>query len=225
MKIAIPIGALDTKEALDKIVRANRLADLLELRLDLLPDGRPSELVRAAAKPVIATYRSARQGGAGSDSYETRRRFLTQGLEAGAQMVDVEFELPPRFREGFLTNPGAGRTILSIHLLDNTPSWTALRKLLLDMAAVGTSVIKIVSLARSLEDNLRVLRLIPEARQKGLEIIAFCLGPLGRISRIASPLLGGYLTFAALEEGEESAPGQIPAREMRQILSLLSGEG
>jgi 3-dehydroquinate dehydratase I len=195
------------------------------MRLDVRPSVRRVEWVRASAKPVIATYRSARQGGGGSDNYEIGRRFLTQGLEAGAQMVDVEFDLPPRFREGFLIHAGAGRTILSIHLLDNTPSWTALRKLLLDMAAVGTSVIKIVSLARSLEDNLRVLRLIPEARQKGLAIIAFCLGPLGRISRVASPLLGGYLTFAALEEGEESAPGQIPAREMRQILSLLSGEG
>jgi 3-dehydroquinate dehydratase len=35
-------------------------------------------------------------------------------------------------------------------------------------------------------------------------------------------LLGGYLTFASLEPGEESAPGQIPAGEMRRILDLLS---
>ena len=221
MKIAIAIGAPDTPEAVDKIRKANELADLLELRLDLLPACRLAELVRAAIRPVIATYRSARQGGAGSDNYQVRQRFLQEGLAAGARMVDVEFDLPPRFREGFFRNPGADRTIISAHLPEGTPSWTALKRLLLEMAAIGTSIIKIVSLARAVEDNLRVLRLIPEARQKGLEIIAFCMGPLGRISRVASPLLGGYLTFASLEEGEESAPGQIPAREIRKMLNLL----
>jgi 3-dehydroquinate dehydratase type I len=222
VKICIPIGAPDTERAVEKIRRANEAADLLEFRLDLLPDCYWEELIRAASKPVIATYRSARHGGQGSDNYETRKRFLNQGLEAGARLVDVEFDLPPRFREGFLVNPGPEGTIVSSHLLEGTPSWTALRKLLLEMASVGTSLVKIVTRARAVEDNLRVLRLIPEARQKGLEIIAFCLGPLGRISRIASPVLGGYLTFASLEEGEESAAGQIPAREMRRILSLLN---
>jgi 3-dehydroquinate dehydratase type I len=225
VKICIPIGAPDTERAVEKIKRANEAADLLEFRLDLLQNCRPEILFRAAERPVIATYRSARQGGEGSDNYATRQRVLNQGLEAGAWLVDVELDLPPRFREGFLVNPGPERVIVSIHLLEGTPSWTSLRSLLLEMAAVGASLVKIVSLARSPGDNLRVLRLIPEAKMKGLKIIAFCLGPLGRISRVASPLLGGYLTFAALGEGEESAPGQIPAREMRQILSLLSGEG
>jgi 3-dehydroquinate dehydratase/shikimate dehydrogenase len=44
---------------------------------------------------------------------------------------------------------------------------------------------------------------------------------MGRISRIASPLFGGYLTFASLEEGEESADGQIPVTEMKRILDIL----
>lgn len=222
MRICVPIAAPATERAVEKIKRANELADLLEFRLDLLQDCRLEEMIRAAAKPVIATYRSARQGGAGSDNYEIQKRSLNHGLAAGAQLVDVEFDLPPRFREGFLVNPGPERMIVSIHLLEGTPSWTALRKLLLEMAEVGASLVKIVTRARSVEDNLRVLRLIPEARQKGLGIIAFCLGPPGRISRIASPALGGYLTFAALEEGEESAPGQIPAREMKRILNIFN---
>jgi 3-dehydroquinate dehydratase len=35
--------------------------------------------------------------------------------------------------------------------------------------------------------------------------------------------LGGYLTFASLEEGQESADGQIPAKEMRRMLNILEG--
>jgi 3-dehydroquinate dehydratase type I len=222
VKICIPIGASTTENAVEKIIRANDLADLLEFRLDLLDPGRLEELMRAAARPVIATYRSGRQGGEGSDNYAIRRRFLQQGLATGAQLVDVEFDMPARFREGFLASPGAHRTIVSQHLPEGTPSWTALRELLKEMGGAGASLVKIVTQARSVEDNLRVLRLIPEAKRKGLGIITFCMGPLGRISRIASPLLGGYLTFASLEAGEESAPGQIPAEEMRRILDLLS---
>lgn len=223
MRICVPIGAPDTEKAVEKIKRAEEVADMLEFRLDLLLDCRLEYMMEAATKPVIATYRSERQGGAGMDNYEIRKRSLSRGLAAGARLVDVEFDLPLRFRAAFLVNPGPEGIILSTHLLGGTPSWRGLKKLLQAMAAVGTAIIKIVSMAQSLEDNLRILRLIPEARQKGLEIIAFCLGPLGRISRIASPALGGYLTFASLEEGEESAPGQIPARELRQILDLLNG--
>ena len=222
MKICIPIGAPTTEKAVEKIIRANELADLLEFRLDLLAECRLEALFHAAAKPVMATYRSARQGGEGSDNYATQQGVLQQGLAAGAHWVDVEFDLPLRFREGFLSNPGSRRMIVSKHLPEGTPSWTALTKLLHEMAAVGATLVKIVSLARSVEDNLRVLRLIPEARGKGLGIIAFCMGPQGRISRVACPLLGGYLTFASLDTGEESAPGQIPAGEMRRMLTLLS---
>jgi len=48
------------------------------------------------------------------------------------------------------------------------------------------------------------------------------MGPMGKISRIFSCLMGGYLTFASLEEGKESADGQIPIREMRKVVDILS---
>jgi 3-dehydroquinate dehydratase len=33
--------------------------------------------------------------------------------------------------------------------------------------------------------------------------------------------MGGYLTFASLEEGEESAAGQIPIGQMKEIVHIL----
>jgi 3-dehydroquinate dehydratase/shikimate dehydrogenase len=70
-------------------------------------------------------------------------------------------------------------------------------------------------------DNFRVLELIPKAQEREINIIAFCMGRFGRISRIFSHLMGGYLTFASLEGGEESAAGQIPVAEMKKILDML----
>jgi 3-dehydroquinate dehydratase len=60
------------------------------------------------------------------------------------------------------------------------------------------------------------------ARGLGIQIITLCMGPMGRISRIAAPLLGGYLTFASLAEGEESADGQMPLIEMKKVINLIS---
>ena len=51
---------------------------------------------------------------------------------------------------------------------------------------------------------------------------AIFMGEEGRISRIASLLFGGYLTFASLDRGNESADGQIPVKEMKKILATFS---
>jgi 3-dehydroquinate dehydratase type I len=66
-----------------------------------------------------------------------------------------------------------------------------------------------------------VLGLSPYARKKGKGIIAFCMGEQGRISRVMALLLGSYLSFAALDKGAESAPGQLTIGEMRQLQEIL----
>jgi 3-dehydroquinate dehydratase type I len=92
------------------------------------------------------------------------------------------------------------------------------------MDSEGAEVVKMVTLAKTPLDNLQTLALIPEARKLGVELITFCMGSLGRLSRVASILLGGYLTFASLEPGETSAAGQIPIKEMKKILKGLRGD-
>jgi 3-dehydroquinate dehydratase type I len=109
-----------------------------------------------------------------------------------------------------------------MHILDNTPPREELGMILNNLAETGADIIKIVTRAQQHEDNLRVLDLIPLATGMGLKIIALCMGKEGRISRIASLLFGGYLTFASLDQGEESANGQIPVKEMREVLAIFS---
>ena len=103
-----------------------------------------------------------------------------------------------------------------------TPSKEKLEDLLRRMAASGADMVKIVTHARTRVDNLTVLGLIPLAKKMGVEIVALCMGSLGRISRVACPLLGGAFTFASLEKSQESASGQMPVKEMKMILEALS---
>ncbi|MBW1722567.1 MAG: type I 3-dehydroquinate dehydratase [Deltaproteobacteria bacterium] len=219
--ICIPILARDTREAEEKIRRAERLADLLEIRLDVMGRFDLHGIIRAAAKPVIVTYRSRQEGGKGKDCYATVARYLCQAAEAGVDFIDIEYSMPGGIRKKIFEARGNSMIIVSTHLLNGTPDRDTLEDLMKKMAATGADVIKIVTRAETVEDNLRVLELIAPARGLGLDIITFCLGSKGRISRIISPLLGGYLTFASLEEGEESAEGQIPAKTMKTILEVL----
>ncbi len=218
----IPIIAKNTNDALDKIARAEPLADILELRLDMMDAFELHEIIQSAAKPVLVTYRSEKEGGRGAADYMTRVHFLKSAIEAGAGFVDVEHSLPLDYRRELFQMGGPSKFILSKHLLTGTPSREMLGDILKKLAATGADMIKIVAQAGSWEDNFRILELIPKAHDQKIRIIAFCMGPMGKMSRVFSCLMGGYLTFASLEAGEESADGQIPINELKKILECFS---
>ena len=218
----IPIIAKNTDEALKKIGIANTLADILEIRLDVMEIFDLKEIIRSISKPVIVTYRSKKEGGNGAADYETRIHYLLQAIEVGADFVDVEFSLPLEFRQKLFHVQSSSRLIISNHLSSGTPSRGELENIFRKMAATGADIVKIITHARTAEDNLRILGLIPFAQNLSVKIIAFAMGRIGRISRIATLLMGGYMTFASLEEGQESASGQIPVSEMKKIQAIIS---
>jgi len=220
--ICIPIMARNNVEALEKMAEASILADMIELRLDVMDKFDLKEIVESATNPILITYRSKGEGGEGSADYETRVHYLSNAMEAGADYVDVEFSIPLEWRQEIFQMKGSCGFVVSCHLLNHTPHREKLEGIMENMAATGTDIVKIVTWARAWEDNFRVLELIPKAQAMGVGIVAFCMGPLGRISRIACPLMGGCMPFASLEKGQESASGQIPAPDMKRILETLS---
>ena len=220
--ICIPIMARDTSDALRKMALASTFGDLMEVRLDVMESFDLSEIIRSASKPVIITYRSEEEGGMGCVSYGVRVDFLKDAVRLGADFVDVEYAIPPEHRRLLFEKGGTAELILSKHFCNGTPSKEKLEDLFRKMAATGADMVKIVTHARTRADNLTVLGLIPLAQKMGVEIVALCMGPLGHISRVACPLLGGAFTFASLEKGQESASGQVTATEMKMMLEALS---
>jgi 3-dehydroquinate dehydratase len=47
------------------------------------------------------------------------------------------------------------------------------------------------------------------------------MGKEAQITRIAAPLLGAPFTYAALESGRETAPGQLDKDTLAALLKLL----
>ncbi len=194
-------------------------ADLLEWRLDVTRDPEVETVLPQSPLPVIATVRSVEQGGHFSGTRQEQLRLLIRAATSGSSYVDWEFRPSETLPDEL--SAMRERVILSYHDFQQTPAERELESLFDQMAASSTGVVKVVTLAQRMEDNISSLNLIGRGRNRGIEVVAFCLGPLGRISRLACLLMGGAFTYAALESGAEAAPGQLTLAKMRQLLELL----
>ena len=105
--IAVPITAESITGALEQIQEANKVADVIELRLDYLEKINESimrELMQKAEKPVIVTFRKLNHGALIKDS--ERLSLLKKAIKSKAQMVDFEVETSQEIiQEAILSKP------------------------------------------------------------------------------------------------------------------------
>ena len=213
--ICIPIVGPSMQKALTDISVAEKIADIIELRLDLIARFDLSTLMKATALPLIVTNRTKLEGGQFKGSEEERVQVLRQAIEAGADYIDIETSTPRDLLKSVLANKGNTRIILSYHNFSNTLE--DLEPLYEIMCELPGDILKIVTYAQDISDNLKMFKLLERAKKENRKLIALCMGDNGEISRVLSPLLGGFLTFGALETGKESAPGQILASSLKNI--------
>lgn len=221
-KVCIPIFETSVERAKRAIEEAHPWADLIELRLDYLKYPKLPPLPGKKRKPFIVTNRRREEGGKYEGQEKERLSLLEEAIERDVDFVDVELETEASFRRGLTKKKRQTKIILSFHDFDHTPNRKELERLCDRMHDQGADVVKIVTLARSYDDNLKLLSLIPYAQVKGQSIIAFCMGEVGRMSRLFAPLLGAAWTYASLSRERVSAPGQLTIGEMRAIWERLA---
>ncbi|MGQ9689113.1 MAG: type I 3-dehydroquinate dehydratase [Desulfobaccales bacterium] len=221
LRLCVPIGEATTGRARRLYLRAARKGLWAEMRLDYLERPDLQRLFRTLPGPVIATNRPQAEGGRWRGSEAERRGLLEEALEYGVQALDVEFSADEVWRREMFARRGSTRLILSWHDFSGTPEEARLEKIFEAMLGQEADILKLVTTARSPADNLRVLALIPRALGVGKDVIAFCMGPLGKWSRVATIFLGGFLTFAPFHSKQASAPGQITYNEMRRMWRIL----
>jgi 3-dehydroquinate dehydratase type I len=211
------------------MARAFDVADVVELRIDRLQASDLTALIGAKKGRIIVTSRRTGDGGFFEGSEQDRVGLLKTAVALGADFVDIEVKTARRLIDGLFdavaANGGFTNVMVSHHDFRGTPSWKVLLGRLNACRAPGADMVKIVTYANTVEDNLRLLQLIPEARGKGQRIVAFCMGPKGRVSRIMAPVFGSAFSYASLRRGAETAPGQLTVSEMREALRFIDGGG
>jgi 3-dehydroquinate dehydratase type I len=221
VQICIPIPPKTVEEAFRLIEKAEaQHADLIEVRLDSLTSHvRIAEIPQCSNTPLIATNKSMENHGKFSGSEDRRQKILVDAARNGFEYVDVDLFIP-NIRELIddLREAGA-KPIVSFHDFDTT-ELSRLNLILEEELALGADICKIVTTAKSVEDNLTTLNFVSEASKK-TKIVCFAMGELGKPSRLLSPVFGAFFTFASIDKKRKTAKGQLTIQEMRQAYELL----
>jgi 3-dehydroquinate dehydratase type I len=198
--------------------KAEALADLFEIRIDLI-GGKWQEVASGLRKPWIATNRNASNRGRYAGSEDRRLAELFTALEMGADFIDIEIETEG-LEDIVKRVKGKAKCLLSYHDWTGTPAAEKLTAMVQRQLAAGADICKVITTAGGLDDNLSIIRLPSLFPWAG--VIALAMGTAGALSRVLSPLAGGYLTYASTGRGGASAPGQLSLEAMRAIYRTLS---
>jgi 3-dehydroquinate dehydratase/shikimate dehydrogenase len=210
--ICVTLGDGDTTAALARMAELAPVADLFEVRADLLSGVDLAALRAGAPRPLLLTCRALSQGGRREDADPLRRDTLLAGLRLGFDHVDVEHGLG---LDDVAAEAGA-RLVLSHHDLAGTPD--DLDGLYASLCAARPAVAKIVVTPRSFADVARLLALAARVRTTGpVPLIALAMGPLGIATRVLAGRYGAPWTYASTAPGREAAPGQLDARTLHGV--------
>ncbi|MCF6148062.1 MAG: shikimate dehydrogenase [Candidatus Kuenenia sp.] len=209
--ICVPIVADNMKDALRDMESASKVADVIELRIDYISDVNLPQIMEKRTKPVIVTNRPVRERGKFSGSEEERLLLLKQAVQLQADYVDIEHDSMQGVKTsiGGLLTYSKTKIIVSYHNFKETPD--NLLEIYNTLFQSGGDIVKIVTHANSITDNIKIYQLLQQSKTP---TISFCMGEYGIISRILYKIFGSYLTFASLQKGKESAPGQINIEEL-----------
>ena len=224
-KICIPITAETAGEALIDIGAAEKKADLIELRLDYINKLTFNDLQRIISMiriPVIVSCRRKKDCGKFKGSEEERITIIKEAIKSGVAYVDIEDDTEDeviKSLKNLAVQKGETKIILSHHDFEKTPGLEELKSIYEKAGRYHPDLIKIVTAAGNINDNFKIFKLLRQ-KEKDHKLIAFCLGLKGQSSRILSRKFGSQVTFAALEEGKESAAGQLTIDELAETYNL-----
>jgi len=134
---------------------------------------------------------------------------LLEAVAAGAAYVDLEIETASADMKRIARAARARNCLLivSSHNMKRTPARAVLEDIRRRGFKAGADIVKIACASSGASDNARLLALLDYPRP----VVAIGLGPSGKITRLAAPLLGAPFTYAAAAAGKETAAGQIEA--------------
>ncbi len=188
--------------------------EMIEVRIDLLNFSN-KELNNIFSMPIscIATCRK--------DKFSDKERLelLKSAILSGANFIDIEIDAQKDYIKelSLFAKQNNCKMIFSYHNFEKTTSKLELQEIIDSAKKSNPAYIKIVTQAQTKQDVSRILSLY----ETNNNLIAFCMGEIGKISRIASLYLGADFTFASLEKGNETASGQLNYETINKIIGKI----
>jgi 3-dehydroquinate dehydratase/shikimate dehydrogenase len=216
-KICVSVCAETVDEMIVNMKRAEQCADVIEVRFDSLsksdfnmdsnevPQGWRA-IRSATTKPLISTYRAENQGGYQHLTEKERLVFWYGGMET--EFADVEDDIASEAVTQFFDH-----YIISHHdLVRVPPNLESIYDRLASTSRIQT--VKIAVQAADITDTIPVWNLLDKKNPSSKPVIPIAIGEAGKWTRILGLAHGSFLTYASLEEGMETADGQITAKDL-----------
>src|SRR5580692_263099 len=166
---------------------------------------------------AIATCRRTASGGKFKGSIASQLNLLAKAATSGCQLIDVELQTAAKCKPDQLqklrTRAGL---ILSFHDFRATKN---LDDTLEKMRAYPADFYKVVGTATTLSDNVTMIKFLAKQGDRD-SLIGMSMGEQGIISRVLGVRAGSIFTFASATAGEETAPGQVTAQDLRNVYRI-----
>jgi 3-dehydroquinate dehydratase / shikimate dehydrogenase len=213
--ICVSVFAPTAKGMCEQIRRAEPLADIIELRFDYFDPGEIEKFVLSIPsikKRYLFTFRPKLQGGPGDISRAEREAFWAMihstflGLD---YLIDYEADLD------FPSDIDRGRLVASTHNFGSSPVDAA--SVFNELLKTKGGIIKIAQNAEQITDAIPVWSILELAKRSEKKAIPIAMGEAGKWTRILGLAHGAFLTYASLDPGSETAPGQISAHDLNHL--------
>ena len=224
-KVCVPVMGADARALRAAADAARAQADLIELRLDSVSPEMDAARLRAACRTVreaaqgtaiLATMRTARDGGAGdADAARYEALLVMLARERLCDALDVELSVgEAAFSRIARAAHEAGMPVIgSCHDFEKTPDAEEMAARLCRMAALGADICKIAVMPRKRRDVVALTAACAQADDALTQpIIAISMGEMGMPTRICAEAMGSELRHGGRGErtgadGGRGAPG------------------
>ena len=208
---------------LQKMRQASEQADIIELWLGELPSAEIdfARIFSVKKTPLLLNVKSEKERGVFKGMDEEKLKILQEGAKLGAEYCDFDIEFPKTLIKKFVQNKSRAKLILSAHYFENTPTYSRLNDRVERMQDLGADIVKIATFVKDENDLKTLLTLSKKLRQEQQEFIVIGMGEQGKTTRMHAPKIGSEIMFAALNETEKTAPGQMTVNELQKAWEAI----
>lgn len=229
-KICVPITGKTSDEILEEgsMLRGKEI-DLVEWRVDFFEEVEEIDKVLLVLDklktlldiPIIFTFRREQEGGVKKIS-ETYYLYLNKVVAESKliHIIDIELFHMDVAKLVAIAHQNDIYTIISNHDFEQTPSKEEISNRLMKMQELGGDIAKIAVMPSSTSDVLSLMDITNEMVEKlDIPIVTMSMSKKGLISRLVGEIMGSAITFGTARKS--SAPGQIPIKELREVLNII----
>lgn len=215
-KICISVCAETIDELKKKLKLAESLADIIEVRFDYIKLDQTLKTFAflVSKKLLLLTYRPKKQGGKTEIDNTDRTAFWETYVRNGSLdykkfWIDLEYDLKSEIENLKF------QKIISFHDFNSVPE--NIGSIFEKLSSNNVDISKIAIATNEITDSLAVWKLLEKAKSENKQLIPIAMGEAGKWTRILGLAFGSPITYASLESGNESAPGQISAKDLTEV--------